>query len=77
MILTVTPAQAAHVAALWRDMQTAEQRTRDAVALLALGHDVPPDAVLSAIDTDAGTLTFQVRQDRDSITPVIEVADGD
>lgn len=57
--LTVTPAQAAHLAALLRDAQTAHQRLREALTLLTLGQ-VPEGATLTDINTDTGVLSFRV-----------------
>jgi hypothetical protein len=56
--LTVTPAQATALARLVEETRRAGQLAQDALALLTLGHDVPPAAQLTAIDADTGVLTF-------------------
>jgi hypothetical protein len=59
LIVTVslTPAQAQHLAALVSAAQRAQQLAQDAVTLLAMGL-VPDGAVLTHIDTDTGACTF-------------------
>lgn len=63
--LTVTRAQAAHLAALLRDATDAHDRLRGAVSLLTLGH-VPEGATLTNINTDTGALTFHVEPPPDA-----------
>lgn len=53
--MTVTPAQAQHLARLSEAVRVAQQQYADAIALLTLGHDV---GALTHINTDDGTLTF-------------------
>jgi hypothetical protein len=57
--ITLTPAQAQHVAALIQQAQTAKQSADDAVTLLTLGL-VPAGAALTDVNTDTGVCTFTV-----------------
>jgi hypothetical protein len=56
--VTVTPAQAAHVAALVQQARTAQDALEQAVRLLTLGADLPEGSTLFHVDTDTGVFTF-------------------
>lgn len=62
MIVTVTPAQAQHVAALLTAANEAQQRVIQAVTLLSLGQ-VPEGTPFVSVNTDDATLLFHVEHE--------------